>query len=1483
MATATYNATPPSLSSCNNNYRAWKKLIKHWQNLCSLSKPNRASAILLTLSGKALNAALQIPEEDLAKDDGVETLLKQLDTLYIKDELSEKFKALETFETYRRPSSSSIRDFLIEFENKHFKIKEFKVTTDDLLGFRLIKAANLSPDKEELIKATVTELTYNEVKTKMSKIFSDESQIPAPSSSMSTSQQQETFATSSEYVQDDDEPLSNSDEEEAYYANYRHDQRQPRRQVSFNPRRNTRSSNDRPSILKNWRSPERNNDKKFIQKPARNSVDKYGNQTRCSVCESINHWANNCPDRRDKDTYLVYEIILHANRHSPEHMQTLVGETWNSGLLDCGATRTVCGSKWLEEYILSLSDEDKESVSYSPSNSVFRFGDGIRVQAKQSAKIPAYVGDTKLSFTTDIIDNDLPLLLSKPFMKRNKMKLDFDKDIAIFHGQTLPLRTTGTGHYALPLTKATQFINFVNTLPHDDPNPPQINLILRKELTTNEIAIKLHRQFAHPPKERLQQLLRMSGPPWCHDQNLYKAISTISDECESCQKYGKAPARPIVGLPMATQFLETVAMDIKFYKGKPILHLIDLCTKLSAAYIMSNKQPETVLKTILQIWISVYGATDKFLVDNGGEFANDDFINLAEKFGIVVKTTAGYSPWSNGTVERHNQTLSQMMDKVLDDTSCDLPTAVAWCVNAKNSLANMSGFSPYQLSIGTNPKLPSTLTDTLPSLTAPVTSKVLSDHLQAIHKAREAFIACENSDKIRRALTHNVRSSGDVKYVTGDSVYFKRDDTSAWHGPGKVLGQDGQQVLIKQGSYYVRVHPCRVRFVKEPISSTTNNHQNTTESQSSDQNSIEIESQPSKHSSTISMNQLQELDVANLPQVNRDIENTVASAPSVSSNLSNVPVEPSINDTVSTQSLQSTEGRAIPNVPLKDLKIQPGQNVTYENEKGTVISATINSRAGKAKGLYPHWWNITHNDGTKVAIDFAKVKVLDSSVHPNKPSEDIFLLDTKEQISTAKQNELNEWKHQNVYTEIDYDNQDTIALRWVCTPKMIDGIPSIKARLVAKGFQEQQLVRGDSPTCSREGVRISLAIISSNNWILNSLDIKTAFLQGGPIDREVFVIPPKEAMTNKIWKLNKAIYGLNDASRNWYLKLRKVLVSLGGTPMKLDAGIFCWYQNSTLIGLMSCFVDDILWGGNNSFNAIILQLKDHFKVGSENDTVLDYIGTHIKQNPDRSMILCQNSYVEDLQPIPLNNINTTDKSRLLADVEKSILRGALGQLNWLAGITRPEVSFSVSEISSRIGSATVADIFAVNRTIKFVKNTTGYIKIPNLDLKTLKIIAFSDSSFNNLNNGNSQGAYIVFMSDINNSCCPISWSSNKVKRVVRSTLAAETLAFTEAADSAYFIRELLQEVLCVPSSPNIPISSVTDSQSLFETLGTSNQISDRRLRVEVSALREMIENDEICAQWVKKEDQLSDVLTKKGASPVSLMRTLQRGSFCKQL
>ena len=74
--------------------------------------------------------------------------------------------------------------------------------------------------------------------------------------------------------------------------------------------------------------------------------------------------------------------------------------------------------------------------------------------------------------------------------------------------------------------------------------------------------------------------------------------------------------------------------------------------------------------------------------------------------------------------------------------------------------------------------------------------------------ARQAFIKSESAEKLRRALRHQTRTYSDVKYFTGDIVYYKRNNSNEWKGPGTVIGQDGQQVLVKHGGSYVRVHPC---------------------------------------------------------------------------------------------------------------------------------------------------------------------------------------------------------------------------------------------------------------------------------------------------------------------------------------------------------------------------------------------------------------------------------------------------------------------------------------------------------------------------------------------------------------------------------------------------------------------------------------------------------------------------------------------------
>ena len=151
------------------------------------------------------------------------------------------------------------------------------------------------------------------------------------------------------------------------------------------------------------------------------------------------------------------------------------------------------------------------------------------------------------------------------------------------------------------------------------------------------------------------------------------------------------------------------------------------------------------MDALFKIWICVYGSPVGFLSDNGGEFANAEFLSLCESFNVKVKTTAAESPWSNGIVERNNQAIARSMDKIIEDTKCTADLALCWAVNAKNSLMNVAGFSPFQLVLGTNPRLPSCITNEAPALTQESTSQLIRENLNALHAARTAFISCEKT------------------------------------------------------------------------------------------------------------------------------------------------------------------------------------------------------------------------------------------------------------------------------------------------------------------------------------------------------------------------------------------------------------------------------------------------------------------------------------------------------------------------------------------------------------------------------------------------------------------------------------------------------------------------------------------------------------------------------------------------------------------
>ena len=95
---------------------------------------------------------------------------------------------------------------------------------------------------------------------------------------------------------------------------------------------------------------------------------------------------------------------------------------------------------------------------------------------------------------------------------------------------------------------------------------------------------------------------------------------------------------------------------------------------------------------------------------------------------------------------------------------------------------------------------------------------------------------------------------------------------------------------------------------------------------------------------------------------------------------------------------------------------------------------------------------------------------------------------------------------------------------------------------------------------------------------IKSLGTKYEFLQGQPINKEIFLKPPTEVGTNKLWKLLITIYGLCVAPRAWYLSINEVLEKPGILKSKFDNAIFYWLSNKKLEGVLRCLVDDVAWG-----------------------------------------------------------------------------------------------------------------------------------------------------------------------------------------------------------------------------------------------------------------------------------------------------------------
>ena len=234
--------------------------------------------------------------------------------------------------------------------------------------------------------------------------------------------------------------------------------------------------------------------------------------------------------------------------------------------------------------------------------------------------------------------------------------------------------------------------------------------------------------------------------------------------------------------------------------------------------------------------------------------------------------------------------------------------------------------------------------------------------------------------------------------------------------------------------------------------------------------------------------------------------------------------------------------------------------------------------------------------------------------------------------------------------------------------------------------------------------------------------------------------------------------------------------------------------------------------------------------------------------------------------------------------ERKLLKQTVGQLLWVANQTRPDISFDTCYLSNSISKATVSDVLRANKVIRKLKMTSvSLIFKPIQRINTATVYVFADASFKSLPCGASQGGFIIFLGDSNGNVCPIHWQSKKVKRIVKSTLAAECLSLQEACDVAFYIKTVLTSILSTKSTAaEIDILCFTDNKSLLDSLYSTNTLVEKRLILDEAILKEMISKKEIKeVSWIESGNQIADPLTKSTASTEKLCNVLAQGSIAQ--
>lgn len=477
-------------------------------------------------------------------------------------------------------------------------------------------------------------------------------------------------------------------------------------------------------------------------------------------------------------------------------------------------------------------------------------------------------------------------------------------------------------------------------------------------------------------------------------------------------------------------------------------------------------------------------------------------------------------------------------------------------------------------------------------------------------------------------------------------------------------------------------------------------------------------------------------------------------------------------------------------------------------------------------------------------------------------------------------------------------------MRWVLVFKQTDD-PSVvkaKARLVALGFTDPDVgqVNVKSPTLTRRSRQLLLQIASHKGWGLVKGDAKAALLQGGEsqLRRQIFGMPVeelREAMNlekGKAVQFLKAAYGLTIAPREFYLFVNDILEKLKMERLQTEPCL--WRLRAIVngqmrtIGLVGAHVDDFLMVGDETdsrWTKFLDEFHQSMRWSPWEVAPMNHCGIQMEQFSDGSWKLTQAEFCSGI-----NQVVRSGKQKEISEEERHQCRAVLGAAQWRVYQTGPHHAAKLSHLQSMLprGSAEV-----INDINKFVRELHGQrdlgLKIHQLAATSdedLAVVAWCDASLaNRIDLSSTGGTMIGFVhrdmvdKGVRGPVNLISWSSSRLKRVSRSSLAAETQAMAEAEQELMFIRAQWREMLGDTINLQQPEDVikrirgilVTDAKALFDAASNGEiqtsafSMKEKYTALELLGLVQNMEKQGTELRWVNSDAQLADGMTKISA------------------